>query len=72
MSQHITLEAVEDVPDDSHVCHYDELSEPAKEQFPLLADGSRRDELDADAAGSLQHYDFVKYTDYYSISYSSL
>ncbi|WP_265108069.1 hypothetical protein [Halosolutus halophilus] len=71
MSQNVTLEPVDDVSEDSTVCHYDELSEAAKEQFPILTDDGRRNDhvdVDDDTIDGLRRCDFVKYTDYYAIS----
>lgn len=68
MSQNVTLEPVDDVPADSTVCHYDELSEAAKEQFPILTDDECRDGVDDEAVDGLRRWDLVKYTDYYEIS----
>lgn len=67
MSDRITLEQTEDVPADSRVCHYDELDEAAKEQFPQLTADDRA-EVDADAVDGLQRCDLVKFTDYYEVS----
>lgn len=68
MRQKVTLEPVEDVPDDSRVCHYDELSEAAKEQFPDLTEDRGCVDVDDAAIDGLRRCDLVKYTDYYAVS----
>lgn len=67
MSPRLTLEPVDTVPADSHVCHYDELNEDAKEKLPLLtvSDGVS---VDGSIADGFQNCDLVKYTDYYEVS----
>lgn len=66
MSDHITLAPVDDVPAGSRVCHYDELAESAKEEFPTLA-GLSRVSIDESIADELRSCEFVKYTDYYEV-----
>ncbi|PGF14275.1 hypothetical protein CP556_22565 [Natrinema sp. CBA1119] len=67
MSPRLTLEPVDTVPSDSQVCHYDELSEDAKEELPLL---TVSDDVcvDGSIANGFQNCDLVKYTDYYEVS----
>ncbi|TYL37420.1 hypothetical protein CV102_17580 [Natronococcus pandeyae] len=67
MSPTLTLEPVEDVPSDSRVCHYDELAEDAKEEFPILTENIDVS-VDSTIADGLQECDLVKYTDYYKVS----
>ena len=70
MRTQVSLEPVENVPDDSRVCHYDELTEAAKEQFPVLAEDRGCVDVDAAAIDALRRCDLVKYTDYYAVSVS--
>ena len=67
MCRTITLERVDDVPADAHVCHYDELAEPAKVRFPSLA-GATDASVDGAVIDGFQGCDLVKYTAYYEIS----
>lgn len=69
MSQIVTLEPVENVPSDSRVCHYDELGEDAKEEFPILTENIDVS-VDSTIVDGLEGCDLVKYTDYYEVSIS--
>lgn len=69
MTPRITLEPVDDVPTDSRVCHYDELGEGAKEEFPTLTESTGAS-IDRSVADGLQGCDLVKYTNYYEVSVS--
>ena len=69
MSPTITLEPVDDVPAKSRVCHYDELGEDAKEEFPILTETIDAS-VDSAIADGLHGCDLVKYTDYYEVSVS--
>jgi hypothetical protein len=67
MSPNLTLEQVDEIPSDSQVCHYDELSEDAKEEFPTLT-GPGSASVDQSIAEGFLDCDLVKYTDYYEVS----
>lgn len=67
MSRTITLEPVENVPSNSRVCHYDELGEDVKEEFPVLTENADVS-VDSTIANGLEGCDLVKYTDYYEVS----
>ncbi|WP_114578803.1 hypothetical protein [Saliphagus sp. LR7] len=69
MTSQIILNAVEDVPTDSRVCHYDELGEDAKEEFPTLTESTDAS-VDRSVVDELQECDLVKYTNYYEVSIS--
>lgn len=69
MSPDITLELVEEIPTDSRVCHYDELTEDAKEEFPVLTEAVDVS-VDCSIVAGLRECDLVKYTDYYEITIS--
>lgn len=67
MRDNITAVPIEDVPTDSRICHYDELSEDAKERFPDLTGADGPSVADSVPDG-LCECDVVKYTDYYEIA----
>ncbi|WP_255171241.1 hypothetical protein [Natrononativus amylolyticus] len=69
MTPNLTLEPVDDIPTESRVCHYDELGEGAKEEFPILT-GATDVAVDHSIADGLQGCDLVKYTNYYEVSVS--
>ncbi|ADB63622.1 hypothetical protein Htur_4865 (plasmid) [Haloterrigena turkmenica DSM 5511] len=69
MSQNVTLKPVENVPSDSRICHYDELGEDAKEEFPILTENTDAS-VDSTIMDGFEGYDLVKYTDYYEVSIS--
>ena len=66
MCPKLSLQSVSKVPAESQVRHYDELSENAKEQFPLFTDSSRNS-VNTPVADELQECDLVKYTNYYRV-----
>ena len=70
MSPVVKLRRVEDVSDNSRICHYDELEEAAKEQFPALADAETQTTVDPSTAVGFGECELVKYTDYYEVSLS--
>lgn len=67
MSPSLTLKQVDKIPNDSRICHYDELSEDAKEELPSLT-GSDSASVDQSTVEGFQECDLVKYTDYYEVS----
>lgn len=67
MNQSVTVREVDTVPTDSRVCHYDELDEGAKEQFPALT-GDETTAVGRSVANELDRCDLVKYTEYYEVS----
>ena len=67
MSPRLTLERIDEIPNNSRVCHYDELSKDAKEEFPTLA-RSEGGSVERSIADGFQECNLVKYTDYYEIS----
>ncbi|UTF55624.1 hypothetical protein [Natronosalvus rutilus] len=69
MTPKLMLKPVDDVPADSRVCHYDELEEGAKEEFPTLTESTGAS-VDCSVADGLQGCDLVKYTNYYEVSVS--
>lgn len=67
MSPRLTLESVDEVPCDARVCHYDELAEPAKEEFPELT-GDGAGTVERTVADGFRECDLVKFTDYYAVA----
>lgn len=69
MTPTVTLRKIEDVPDDSRICHYDELEETTKERFPTIAATDSEDvAVDPEKVSGLECCDLVKYTDYYEVT----
>lgn len=72
MARRISVHPVETVPADASVCHYDELDERAKEQFPHLVPGGAgpvETAVDRRTAAELAECTLVKYTDYYRVRF---
>lgn len=67
MHRQVELEAIDRVPGNSRVAHYDELGSEGKEQFFELAAG-RSGTIRDDTARELERYDVVKFTDYYRVT----
>ena len=69
MHRQVEIEAIDSVPGDSRIVHYDELGSDTKEQFCELAAG-RSVPLPGDTVREFERYDVVKFTDYYRVSVS--
>lgn len=63
----IQLKKVNDIPKGSRICHYDELSPPAKEHFPQVV-GEESIDLSEQVIDSLEKCEVVKYTSYFEVS----
>ena len=66
MDRSIRISVADSVPDTARVCHYDELDESAKERFPTLLECSNVT-CDPALVEILARYDYVKFTEYYSL-----
>ncbi len=62
----ISLSPVDQVAADAAIAHYDQLHDPAKEQFPELV-RRRAGTVDERTAHGFRSCEYVKYTDYYRI-----
>lgn len=67
MSLQIALHEVDEVPSDSRVTHYDELSPDAQDRLFELVQ-CNRPSVSGEEMGELQSYEIVKFTEYYEIS----
>lgn len=67
MTPDVTVEPAESIPDGSCICHYDELEQQAKEQFPRLTDTNDARVSDP-IADDLRRCDVIKYTRYYTVT----
>ena len=67
MTPTFRIAPADEVPEGADVGHIDELSEPAKERLPLLANGGGTTTDDPVFASTAERYDVVKFTDYYHI-----
>ena len=67
VSPRIQLHEVDEVPSDSQVSHYDELSPEAQDRlFDLVQ--CDKPSVSNEKVDELQCYEIVKFTDYYEIS----
>ena len=57
----------DEVPEGADVGHIDELSEPAKERLPAVANGGDTTTDDPVFASTADRYDVVKFTEYYRV-----
>lgn len=67
MSPQLTSTRVEPSGNRTNVCHYDELSERAKDCLVKIADSEIVAGVDPDVATELVQYDLIKFVDYYSV-----
>jgi hypothetical protein len=67
MCVQVNLQQIDDVPGNSRVAHYDELTPRAKDQLFKLVENehSALQETEVDELG---RHDVIKFTDYYQIS----
>lgn len=71
MSPTLTTARVEPAGDRTDVCHFDELSEDAKDCLVHAVDTELVDGIDPDVAMELVQYDSIKFVDYYTVQLAS-
>lgn len=67
MSPRLTSTRVEPSSDRASVCHFDELSERAKDRLVEIVDSGFVAGVDPDVAAELVQYDLIKFVEYYSV-----
>lgn len=67
MAPRFTTTRVEPSGDRANVCHFDELSEGAKDCLVRIVDGGHVSEVDREVAAELVEYDLIKFVHYYSV-----
>lgn len=67
MGARIMSREVGTVPEDASVCHYDELSERAKQSLARLVREDATTSVGLETANELTGYDAVKFTSYYEL-----
>ena len=68
MNSIVYVERRRSVPEDATVFHYDELNEDFKHRFPELAENTPVEGL-VGPENILSDGDYIKFTDYYRITY---
>lgn len=71
MSLTLTTARVEPASDRTDVCHFDELSEDAKDCLVHAVDTELVDGIDPDVAMELVQYDSIKFVEYYAVQLAS-
>ncbi|MGA9401125.1 MAG: hypothetical protein WBV42_09720 [Haladaptatus sp.] len=66
MKPKIAVEAVDMVPNDARVRHYDELDYDAKGHFPSVVEHGER-LIDRETADQFNDGEFVRYTGYFRV-----
>lgn len=67
MTLHITTSRVEPSSDRHHACHFDELSDKAKDCLVEVVENEIPAGVDPDIATELVQYDLIKFVDYYNV-----
>ena len=67
MTLRATVSSVEPPADQMQVCHFDELSEQAKDCLVEVVDGEIVAGVDPDVATELVQYDLIKFVEYYDV-----
>jgi hypothetical protein len=62
----IAVEAVETIPNDARVRHYDKLEYDAKRRFPSVVERGEK-LIDWEVAGQFSDGEFVKYIGYFRV-----
>lgn len=70
MSPQLTTTRVDPSNDRAIACHFDELSENAKDCLVEIVDGEFVTGVDSEVAAELVQYDLIKFVDYYSVQHS--
>lgn len=67
MTLQITPTRVEPSSDRANACHFDELSDDAKDCLVELVENEIPTGVDPDTANELAQYDLIKFVDYYNV-----
>lgn len=70
MTLSVTVSSAEPPAEQLHVCHFDELSERAKDCLVEIVDGEIVAGVDPDVAAELVQYDLIKFVEYYDVRLS--
>lgn len=70
MTLRVTVTSTETPSDRTHVCHFDELSEQAKDCLLRTVDNDIVAGVDPDVAMELVQYDLIKFVEYYDVQLS--
>lgn len=69
MGRQVTVNQVDSITDSRNICHFDELSDLAKDTLTHLVRDDTAIVIDAEVANELVRYDAIKFTDYLRVSY---
>ncbi|WP_435181171.1 hypothetical protein [Halorussus sp. AFM4] len=69
MPRQITVSPTTSIADGGDVCHFDELSETAKDALARVAHDETTSGVQPEAADELAQYDIIKFTEYITVSY---
>lgn len=70
MTLRVTVSSVEPPAEQMHVCHFDELSERAKDCLVEIVDGEIVAGVEPEVATELVEYDLIKFVEYYDVRLS--
>ncbi|NHN49112.1 hypothetical protein G9464_16145 [Halostella sp. JP-L12] len=70
MTLRVTVSSAEPAADQTQVCHFDELSEQAKDCLVEMVDQEIVAGVDPDVATELVTYDLIKFVEYYDVQLS--
>lgn len=68
MDRQVTISSITSIADSGDVCHFDELSETAKETLTRLVNDETATGIESEAVNELVQYDVIKFTEYLSVS----
>lgn len=67
MTLSVTISAIDSPADRPNVCHFDELSEGAKDCLLRMVENDIAAAVDPDIATELVQYDLIKFVEYYDV-----
>lgn len=70
MTQRIAVNSSEVPSERTHLCHFDELSEQAKDCLLRVVDNGIVAGVDPDIATELVQYDLIKFVEYYDVHFT--
>jgi hypothetical protein len=70
MTLRVTIASIESPSDRTRVCHFDELSEQAKDCLVRMVETDIVAGVDPDVATELIQYDLIKFVEYYDVQLS--
>jgi U3 small nucleolar RNA-associated protein 14 len=67
MGRQVTVSSISSITNSEDVCHFDELSEAAKDTLTRLLNDETTTGIESEAVNELAQYDVIKFTEYLTV-----